>query len=161
MKSLNGCIAEYKKQIEKGDIKTAYRGLMEFMLYLKNHLASKHPGYQVSGGLYFGYMDMTYFSITPEALSEKKLKIALVFLHDSIRFEAWLAGANKQIQLEYWKLFSASGWDKHSVPADLKGRDSIVETVLVEQPDFDDLETLTRQIDQGLQLFAKDLIDFF
>ena len=26
--------------------------------------------------------------------------------HDKIRFEAWLAGYNKQIQQKYWNLFN-------------------------------------------------------
>jgi hypothetical protein len=29
MKTLNDCVIEYKKQLDKSDIQTAYRGLME------------------------------------------------------------------------------------------------------------------------------------
>jgi hypothetical protein len=36
MKSLNENIKEYQKQIEKGAIKKAYKGLMEYLMYLRH-----------------------------------------------------------------------------------------------------------------------------
>jgi len=32
MKSLNDSLTEYKKQLDKGDIQFAYRGLMDYMM---------------------------------------------------------------------------------------------------------------------------------
>jgi len=160
MKSLNVYITEYKKQIEIGDIKEAYRGLMEFMMNLRSHFANKYPDYLVSGNIYPGYMDMTYFSFTPESLKSSKLKIAIVFIHDKIGFEVWLAGANKQIQSQYWRLFKAGNWNKYRIPSDIKGIDSIVEYDLVSNPDFDDLNTLTKQIENGTLKFTEDIVAF-
>jgi hypothetical protein len=160
MKSLNECIKEYKKQIDIGDIKIAYTGLMNYMMNLRNHFATKYPGYQVSGNIYYGYMDMTYFSFTPESLKNKKLKIALVLLHESIKFEAWLSGANKQIQSKYWNIFKDNGCAKYRVPVDIKGIDSIVEYDLAENPDFDHLDTLTDQLENGILKFIDDMVSF-
>jgi hypothetical protein len=103
---------------------------------------------------------MTYFSFTPESLKNKKLKIAIVFIHDKIRFEVWLAGVNKNIQKQYWKMFTESNWNKYNIPPAIEGTDSIVENVLVENPDFNDLEALTNQIENETLKFSKDIETF-
>jgi hypothetical protein len=103
--SFNENMIEYRKQLEQGSIRQAYKGLMEYIMDLRIHLQKKYPDYSVSGNIYYGYMDMTYFSFTPEQLKNKKLKIAIVFQHKSTSYEIWLAGYNKQIQTEYWNLF--------------------------------------------------------
>ncbi len=148
---------EYKKQVQKGDIKEAYRGLMEYFMALRSHFQNKYPDYFVSGNIYYGYMDMTYFSFIPESLKRQKLKVAIVFVHDTFRFEVWLAGYNKQVQAKYWKLFKDSGWDKYRIPSTTKGTDSIIECTLVEDPDFSDLDSLTRRVEEGTLKFIKDV----
>ena len=97
MESLQESMVEYRRQVEKGAIQTAYRGLMEYIQSLKTHFGSRYPDYAVSGTPYFGYMDMTYFSIVPETYRQRGLKIAVVFLHEAFRFEVWMAAANKLI----------------------------------------------------------------
>jgi hypothetical protein len=159
MESLAEYIAEYKLQMEKGSIKKAYQGLMEYIMELKTHFGKKFPDL-APGNIYQGYMDMTYFPLFPPALKERKLKIAVVFIHEEVRFEAWLSGYNKQVQAEYWELFNKSGWNKHSVVRTVKGSDSIVEQVLADNPDFRDPASLTQQIESGTLNFIKDIEDF-
>lgn len=159
MESLNKYAEEYKTQVSKGDIVKAYRGLMEYLSSLRNYLAVRYPDYAVSS-LYFGYMDMSYFSFTPPELRDKKLKIALVLMHDSLRFEIWLAAANRQIQSQYIKLFSEKGFDKYSVSTAGKGVDSIVESVITDKPDFDSPERLSAIIEEKTLLFIKDILTF-
>ena len=160
MESFHEYMNEYRKQIEKGDIKEAYRGLMEYIMELRTYFTKKYPDYFVSGSIYQGYMDMTYFSFIPESLKSKKLRIAIVFCYDTFRFEVWLAGYNKQIQTKYWKLFKESDWNKYRIPSTTKGVDSIVEFTVVENPDFRDLDTLTKQIERGTLKFIKDVENF-
>ena len=151
---------EYRKQLEKGAIKKAYKGLMEYIMDLRTHFKNKYPDYFVSGSIYYGYMDMTYFSFFPESLKDRNLKVAIVFIHDTLRFEVWLAGYNKQIQQKYWKLFKESDWNKYHVVPTTKGADSIIEHVLVENPDFGDLGTLTEQIERKTLAFIGDVESF-
>ncbi len=160
MESFHDCVNEYRKQIQKGAIKEAYKGLMEYIMDLRTHFKNKYPDYFVSSNIYFGYMDMTYFSFIPESLKRRKLKIAIVFIHDTIRFEAWLAGYNKQIQTKYWKLIKESNWKKYRIPSNTKGVDSIIENILVENPDFNDLDNLTKQIERGTMEFIEDIESF-
>jgi hypothetical protein len=160
MESFHEYINEYRKQMEKGIISKAYKGLMEYILNLKTYLKNKYPDYFVSGSIYFGYMDMTYFSFYPKSLGDKKLKIAVVFIHESMRFEAWLAGYNKQVQSEYWKMIKESNWNKYHLVSTTKGADSILEHILVNNPDFLDLDELTKQIEEETMIFIRDVDSF-
>lgn len=153
-------VMEYRRQMEKGVIQRAYKGLMEYMLALRAHFEKKHPEFIVPGGLYFGYMDMTYFAILPPGLKERQLKIAIVFIHETCRFEAWLAAVNKQVQGKYWNLIRESGWDKYHLVPELKGCDAIIDRVLVSDPDFSDLDALTKLIESEVLEFIEDIEEF-
>ena len=160
MKSFHKFINEYRKQLKKGYIQEAYKGLMKYIMELRLYLQNKYPDYSVSGSIYYGYMDMTYFSLFPKSLKRRKLKIAVVFVYDTFRFEVWLAAQNKQVQKEYWTLVKESAWNKYRIPSNTKGVDSIVECILVDKPDFSDLDALTKQIEEGTLQFIKDVENF-
>lgn len=160
MKSLQENMLEFREQLGKGAIQQAYQGLMQYMLSLKNHFSSEYPDYSVSGSMYYGYMDMTYFSVVPRSLKDRDLKIAIVFVYDLFRFEAWLSGRNQQVLAKYWEIFTAGDWDRSKIAPQGKWADSILEHILVENPDFSDLEALTRQIDQGTLNFIKEVESF-
>jgi hypothetical protein len=102
-------------------------------------------------------MDMTYFSVIPESYKQRGLKVAVVFLHEACRFEVWLAGYNKQVQTKYWTFFKESGWDKYRLVPSPKGADSILEHVLVNNPDFSDLDKLTTRIESETSAFMADV----
>lgn len=133
---------------------------MDYIMGLRSYFHNKYPGYFVSGSIYYGYMDMTYFSVVPETFQQRKLKIALVFIHETCRFEVWLAASNKQVQSENWKMIKDSGWDKYRLAPSVKGNDSILEQVIVEDPDFRDLDRLTQQIEAATLEFIQDIEDF-
>jgi hypothetical protein len=158
--SFQECIEEYRKQLEKGKIQKAYRGLMDYLADLRMDLQNKYPDYFVSSSTYFGYMDMSYFSCTPKSLKDRGLKTAIVFVHDTFKFEIWLAGYNKKIQTKYWKLIKDSGWEKYHLVPTTKSADSIIESTLVDAPDFSDLAALTKQIETETHQFIKDVEDF-
>ncbi len=160
MELLSEYINEYKRQLKKGDIQKGYRGLMEYILDLKTYLKNKYPDYFVSGSIYYGYMDMTYFSFFPESMKKRNLKAAIVFNYDQFRFEIWLAGYNKQVQQKYWKLFKESDWSKYRIVPTARGVDSIVEHILADNPDFDNLDLLTKQIEARALNFIKDVEGF-
>lgn len=160
MSTFQDDVIEYRGQMEKGAIQRAYKGLMEYMLTLRAHFEKKHPEFAIPGGLYFGYMDMTYFAIIPPALKERQLKIAIVFIHESCRFEIWLSAVNKQVQGKYWKLIKESSWDKYHLLPDLKGMDAIIDHVLVADPDFSDLNELTKRIEDATLKFIQDVEEF-
>ena len=160
MESFHEYINEYRKQLKKGHIQKAYKGLMEYIMSLRTYLKNKYPDYLVSGSIYTGYMDMTYFSFFSEPLKRRKLKTGIVFIYEAFRFEAWLFGYNKKVQTKYWKLIKESALNKYRIPSTTKGVDSIMEYILVDNPDFSDLDTLTKQIEGRTVNFIKDIENF-
>jgi hypothetical protein len=160
MDSFHDYMNEYRKQLQNGTISKAYRGLMDYLQALRVYFQKEHPEFTVPGSLYFGFMDMSYFSVVPKLLKHHRLKIAVVFLHEAFRFEVWLAGYNKQVQSKYWQLIKDNGWDKYHLVLTTQGYDSIIEHVLVAEPDFSDLDTLTKQIESGTVAFIKDVETF-
>jgi hypothetical protein len=160
MGSIHENMIEYRKQLEKGTIQKAYKGLMEYIMALRTYFQDKYPDYFVSGSIYYGYMDMTYFSFFPESLKQRKLKIAIVFLHEAFRFEVWLAGYNKQVQSKYWKLIKDCGWEKYRLVPTTQGADSILEHILVEAPDFSDLDALSKRIEVSTLEFIQEVEGF-
>ena len=157
MESINESIKEYATQLSKGRIQKAYKGILTFMSEIRSYLESKYPDY-TAGNLYVGYMDMTYFAFTPVGLKNKKLKIAVVYLHEKGVFEVWLAGNNRKIQAEYIASMSSANIGKYKLSQVIPGIDSIIESTLVEEPDFDHPEALKRQIEKKTMAFVKDII---
>jgi len=156
MDLLNNDIKEYMIQLSKGQIQKAYKGIMVFMTGLRTYLEDRHPD-AITSALYFGYMDMTYFAFTTSGLRDRKLKIAIVYLHESGRFEVWLGGGNRKIQAEYIDLLSRKDIGSYKLSQVSPGVDSIIESTLVEHPDFDQPEELKKQIEKMVIEFIDDV----
>ncbi|MFZ7138745.1 MAG: DUF7000 family protein [archaeon] len=160
MKTFNECMKEYQKQLQQGYIQQAYQGLMEYFNALRLYFKKNHPNDSVSSSVYYGYMDMTYFAFVSDFLKTRKLKIAIVFLHEQFRFEVWLSGSNKKVQTKCWNLIKNNNWTKYYTPSTTKGVDSIIEHTIVDDPKFDNLDKLTKQIHEQTLNFAKDVQNF-
>ena len=161
MESFHESMTEYRKQLAKGAIQVAYRGLMDHFHALRRHFKTKYPNHIVSGSVYYGYMDMTYFSFFPQSLKRRRLKVAIVFLHEAFRFEVWLVGNNRTVQKQYWELFTTSDWKKYHIATPAKGVDAILDHIVIDNPDFRDLNALITQIEQGTIQFIQDVEHFF
>jgi hypothetical protein len=57
-------------------------------------------------------------------------------------------------------LIKESDWNKYHIVSTIKGVDSIIEYILVDNPDFSDLDRLTKQIEKGTLTFIKDVENF-
>jgi hypothetical protein len=157
MPELNDAISEYTNQLQIGQIQKAYKGIMSFMFALKTTLESRHPNYAGSG-LYFGYMDMTYFAFTPLELKRRNLKIAIVYLHQENRFELWLGGSNRKVQSEYINYFKGKDLGGYMLSQVSPGVDSIIELIVCEQPDFEDADKLMKIIEEKTISFADQIL---
>lgn len=153
---LNDDIREYQSLLEAGSIQKAYRGILGFMSNLKVHLERKYP-YHLTSSLYPGYMDMTYFAFTPKSLKNRKLKVAIVFLHEECRFDVWLGATNRRIQSGFIEMLRNKDLGTYQLSIVGSGVDSIIETVLVDEPDFDRLDELKAKIEDKLLPFIDDV----
>lgn len=157
MGSLGDCVKEYAIQLSKGQIQTAYRGIMTFMSGLRSYLEHKYSHF-AAGALYCGYMDMTYFALTPFSLKDRRLKVAIVYLHEECRFELWLSGNSRQIQAECIRMLSHRDLGRYVLSRIQPGVDSIIASSIVELPDFNHPDELKRQIEVKTLEFAEEMI---
>ena len=152
-KNLNYFVSAYKELLKNGDVQVAYAELVKYVQKLKTVFAKDLSDTYSVGNVFQGYMDYTYFYLSNDFLKDKKLKLGLVFNHNHVRFEAWLLGQTKDIQEKYWELLKNTKWINGSEMPQY----SIFEVILVDNPDFDDLDTLTENIKNKLISVAKDI----
>lgn len=150
-KNLNYYVSAYKELLKNGDIQLAYAELVKYVQKLKTTFSKDLGDTYSFGNVFQGYMDYTYFYLSNDYLKNKKLKLGLVFNHKDVRFEAWLLGQTKDVQETYWKLLKSTEWIKGSEMPQY----SIFEVTLVDNPDFNDLDTLTENIKNKLVSVAE------
>ena len=74
MASFNEYISEYRKQLEKGTIKKAYKGLMEYIMDLRTHFKNKYPDYFVSGQYLLWIYRYDVFFIHSKIITTSKIE---------------------------------------------------------------------------------------
>lgn len=152
-RTLNSYVSVYKEQLQKGDVQAAYAGLVKYLQTLST-IFSKDLSDQYSvGNVFQGYMDYSYFYLSNNYLKGKKLKLGLVLNHAEVRFEFWLLGQTKEVQRKYWDLLKNSKW----VNTSCMPKYSILETILVEDPNYDELDLLTDELKKEFCLVAADV----
>lgn len=152
MKPLNQLIASYTALLQQGDLQTAYRGIMDFMGALRGAFTSRFAGCEV-GGLYQGFMDMSYFAVSTVALRQKGLKFAVVYLHPTGAFEIWLSGRNREITRQYRAVFNSTSLADMAAFHDATNEDAVVEATLTSAPDFDSPAALMALLGEGAEKF--------
>jgi hypothetical protein len=68
-----------------------------------------------------------------------------------------LSGYTRDKQTEILKSITERGWNKYRITDNV---DSIVECTLIDDPNFDDLDTMTGPIESGTLEFIEDVDDF-
>ena len=142
-KKINYCISFYKEQINKSDIQETYMFLLKYLMQVKASFEKSFSKEYSCGNVSPGYLDYSYFPFANEYLRGKKLRFGIVLNHSEMRFELWLMGQNKEIQNRYWDLLKASVWNQDRTT---KPQYAELEIVLVDNPDFENIDALTADI---------------
>lgn len=156
MSDLNHYVSIYKEQVAKGDIQKAYTGIVKYVTRLGTNLSNKLSERYSFGGLLQGYMDYTYVYYTNDYLKQRKLKMGLVLNHTEMRFEVWLLGQTAPVQQKYWHYFKDTKWNEGRMEMP---KYSILETVIVASPDFNDLDGLSEEIEARLLEVSGKIIE--
>ena len=157
MENLNKYVAVYKEQLDKEDILVAYNELVKFVMNLRTTFIKRLSDKYSFSGILHGYMDYTYFYYSNDFLKTKKLKLGLVLNHLEMRFEVWLLGNTKPIQKKYWELSKNTKWNNNK---NEMSEYSILEAILVEKPDFNNLDKLTEQIETKMIKASEEILDY-
>ncbi len=149
-------VDEFHKQLRHGVVQRVYRALLSFMTGLQRHFKEKYPEHSISS-LYQGYLDMTYFAVFPPSFKKHGLKCAIVFNYESFRFEAWLAGKNRNINRQYWEIFKNQKLPGYRIVTPGKGVDSFVQYDLVKGLELSEADALTTLIETRIDEFIKNI----
>lgn len=155
MKDLNHYVHIYKEQLKKGDIQEAYVGLVKYVTRLGATLSKNLSEHYSFGSLFQGYMDYTYFYYSNDFMKKRKLKMGLVLNHSKMQFEVWLLGQTIPIQEKYWEYFKSTKWNKNRTK---RPQYSILEAELIVNPDFTDLEKLSKKIEEELVIVTDEIL---
>lgn len=74
-----------------------------------------------------------------------------------MQFELWLLGQNAEVQDRYWELLKATKWNAGRTA---KPKYATLEAVLIENPDFNDLDTLSDKIGTAAQSIIQEIMPY-
>ena len=154
---LSDCVESYSALVAQGDIARAYRAILSTLTRFKTAWEAAHPADNV-GALYQGYLDMSFVSVAPAAFTDKRLKISLVFLHDSGIFSLWLIAGNRAIQKtvsDSLRTIPLGGYARNPLAP---GVDAIIAHDLPKPYAFDDPAALNEMLMQAAEAFTADMI---
>nr|WP_276008981.1 hypothetical protein [Aequitasia blattaphilus] len=143
--------------MDKGDIQIAYEQLLKYVMALKVHFQKVQPDSYTFGNVYLGFMDYTYFYFFNDFLRSKKLRFGIVLNHPKMQFELWLLGQNAEVQSIYWELLKITKWNAGRTA---KPKYAVLEAVLIENPDFNDLDALSDKIGTAAQSIIQEIMPY-
>ena len=155
--SLTACIEEYCRAVAGVRLPRAYRGILASLTLFQSAWKSAHPADTI-GALYQGYMDMSFVAFAPAVLAEKRLKISLVFLHDTGNFSLWLAAGNRDIQKRVSEALRRVPLGAYSLSTLEPGVDAIIAFDLPKPYAFDEPQTLNTALITAAEAFTRDML---
>lgn len=154
-KGINSQISAYKEAFASGEIQKTYQSLVGIVQNLRTEFSKAYEGEFSVANVLHGYIDFTYFYLQNDYLKENKLKLAIVFVHQHARFELWLLGQTKDVQIRYWEKLKGLRW----VNSEAMPKYSIFEISLLASPDFDDSKRLTESIHNAFGSLSQEIFN--
>ncbi len=136
-----------------------FHQLIAYMKELRTFFSKQYEASFSFGNIYLQSPDYSYFSLTTEELKKQKLKFVIILDHKTLCFSICLSGQNKSIRKKYWKIFKDSDWSKYHLAESIDNSLSIIDQIIVENPNFDDKRSLTQKIEIESIKFIKELRD--
>jgi hypothetical protein len=157
MKTFSDSLSVYQRQLQTSELASVYQKLIKFVMRVKAQFEKEHGDKYHCGNVAPGYMDFSYFPFYDDYLKSEKLRFGIVLNHKELRFELWLMGQNAEIQQRYWQKLKTAPWneDRSTMP-----QYSVLASTLIENPDFDQLPQLSRQIALKAANEAKHIVDY-
>jgi hypothetical protein len=155
VKNINDRIPSYKKVFASGEIQEIYQSLVGRIQGLRTEFNKNYKGQFSVANILHGYIDFTYFYLQNDFLKKRKLKLAIVLNHQEARFELWLLGQTKDVQINYWEKLQGVSW----VNENLMPEWSIFEIVMLANPDFDNTKVLSDSIQSKFNTLSEEIFE--
>ncbi len=136
-----------------------YHQLINYMKALRMFFHKEYDTYFKLGNIYQGNPEFSYFSLKTDELKKLKLKFVLILNHKLMQFEICLSGQNKGIRKKYWELFKDSDWNKYHIAESINNSLTIIDHIIVKNPNFNKLNKLTEQIEMESMKFMNEIQD--
>lgn len=92
----------YRNLLATTELQLGYQEFIKLFRFLRIELEKELPDFSFSSNIVENNMDFAYFQLTDTDLREKGVKIQVVFVHKSFRFEVWASGYNRKTQCFYY-----------------------------------------------------------
>lgn len=92
----------YKNLLATTELQLGYQEFIKLFRFLRIELEKELLDFSFSGKIAENNMDFAYFQLTDAELKAKGIKIQIIFVHKSFRFEVWASGHNRKIQTAYY-----------------------------------------------------------
>ncbi|WP_281544483.1 hypothetical protein [Grimontia sp. SpTr1] len=155
VKNINDRIPSYKKVFASGEIQEIYQSLVGIIQGLRTEFNKNYKGQFSVANILHGYIDFTYFYLQNDFLKKRKLKLAIVLNHQEARFELWLLGQTKDVQINFWRKLQGVSW----VNENLMPEWSIFEIVMLANPDFDNTMVLSDSIQSKFNTLSEEIFE--
>ena len=99
-------LQEYQNLIQNTNLQKGYQEFIHLFRWLRISLQTRFSSFRFQGNIVENNMEYSYFQFSDDTLKQIGLKIVVVFVHSDFRFEIWISGCNRQIQRQYYNLFS-------------------------------------------------------
>ena len=136
-----------------------YHELIAYMKELRTFFDKEYEPLFKLGSIYKGNPAYSYFSLTTEQLKKQKLKFVMVLDHKTLCFSICLSGQNKSIRKKYWKIFKGSDWNTYPLVESIDKSLSIIDHIIVKEPNFSNRRNLTEKIEKESMKFIRELND--
>jgi len=156
-KSYNIDLSSIEDESNPCENQLGYHELIKYMKELRAFFEKEYETYFKLGKIYQGSPDFSYFSLTTKELKKQKLKFVIILNHKLMNFSICLSGQNKSIRKKYWDMFKSSDWNKYHLVESINNSLPIIDHVITENPDFDNREYLTEQIETESIKFINEL----
>jgi hypothetical protein len=149
-------IDEYKRLIQTTNLQKGYQEFIRFFRNLRTYLQKEMPEYSFTGNIVENNMDYSYFQFTNERLKSKGLKIVIAFVHADFVYQIWLSGLNREIQRNYYKVLQGTN-HPYILTNNPTKTDYILQTQLVDECNYDDIEGLLKTIKENALEFINEV----
>ncbi|CAM2837142.1 DUF7000 family protein [Erysipelothrix tonsillarum] len=154
--SINDQIRIYQDCITRNDLHATYKFLLDFMNQLQRNFKNNMASCFTTRNVLNGYLDYTYFYFDNDHLRSLKLKMGIVLNHKKMKFELWLMGSTKPVQLHFWNQFKDTPLN---LEADMP-QWYVVSVDLVKTPNFEDLSDLSDYIMKQVPLAYDQIVAY-
>ncbi len=152
-------INDYKNIVQTTNLQNGYQEFIKFFRYLRTYLEKEMNNYDFTNNIVENNMDYSYFQFTNQNLKSRNLKIVIAFIHKKFKYEIWLSGINRKVQLNYFEFLKEKSL-LYILTNNPNKTDYILKSEISGIYNYDDLEQLLIRIKVSIEEFVRNISQY-